>query len=69
METEFISKFEMSEDVNGSTRVVPLEYISSPLFVYIRTMVVVQESISVHYQRENGDVILEIRYKSEIELV
>ena len=34
MESEFISKFEMSEDVNGSTRVVPLEYISSPLFVY-----------------------------------
>ena len=34
MEAEFISKFEMSEDVNGSTRVVPLEYISSPLFVY-----------------------------------
>ena len=32
-------------------------------------MVVVQESISVHYQRENGDVILEIRYKFELDAV
>jgi hypothetical protein len=34
LEEDFISKFEMSDDVNSSTYMIPLECISSPLFVY-----------------------------------